>query len=97
MKCILPPGGWGNAFHEQQSGKSLQPNFRKLPWKYWSLAVFRIVTSFSNQGAENAFNKTIQIQFSAAFDSIIQEKIPWDFELNLWRYIYIFIIVAGNM
>ena len=43
--------------------------------------------SFSSQGAEEAFNQTIQIQLSAAFDYIIQE-ITWDFELNLWKLIH---------
>ena len=46
--------------------------------------------SFSSQGAEEAFNQTIRMQLSAAFDKTIQEKITWDFELNLWRSIHFY-------
>ena len=46
--------------------------------------------SLSNQGAEEAFNKTIQRRLSTAFNYIIQEKITWDIELNLWKFIYFY-------
>ena len=36
------------------------------------------------------FNKTIQRPLSAAFDNIIGEKITWDLELNLWKFIHFY-------
>ena len=41
-----------------------------------------------SQGAIEAFNKTIQRALSAAYDNIIQEKVTWDLELNLWQFMH---------
>ena len=43
-----------------------------------------------SQGAIEAFNKTIQRALSAAYDNIIQEKVTWDLELNLWQFMHFY-------
>ena len=39
---------------------------------------------------QEAFNKTSQRPLSAVFDNIIQEKITWDWELNLLKFIHFY-------
>ena len=41
-----------------------------------------------SQGAVEALNKTIQRALSAAYDNVIQEKVEWDLELNLFQFLH---------
>ena len=43
-----------------------------------------------SQGAIEVFNKIIQRALSAAYCNIIQEKVTWDLELNLWKFMHFY-------